>query len=93
MNDFFSRIEILLKQQKKTQKELSEFIGLSAPQAYITQKTRGTYPKADMAVKIAKYLGTTVEYLVTGNDTSPLESENEQLKSKLEQIAHIVNNK
>lgn len=31
-------------------------------------RRRSTYPRADEAVKIANYLGVTVEYLVTGND-------------------------
>lgn len=93
MNNFFVRIENLLKQQKKTQKELSEYIGLSAPQAYTNWKARNSMPSADMAVKIAEYLNTTVEYLVTGTDKSPFESENKNLKYKLEQITKIVNEK
>jgi transcriptional regulator with XRE-family HTH domain len=33
-------------------------------------KTRGNVPSADTAVVIARYLGTTVEYLITGKDVS-----------------------
>lgn len=93
MNNFYLRIENLLKQQKKTQKELSEYIGLSAPQAYTNWKARNSIPSADMAVKIAEYLNTSVEYLVTGNDKSPFESEIKNLQSKLEKIAKIINEK
>lgn len=93
MNNFYLRIENLLKQQKKTQKELSEYIGLSAPQAYTNWKARNSIPSADMAVKIAEYLNTSVEYLVTGNDKSPFESEIKSLQSKLEKIAKIINEK
>jgi hypothetical protein len=32
-------------------------------------RRRNTYPRADEAVKIANYLGVSVEYLVTGNDS------------------------
>lgn len=31
-------------------------------------KNKGQMPKTDKLVKIAEYLGTTVEYLVTGSD-------------------------
>lgn len=66
--DFFDRIEELLKKQKKTQKEFAEYVGFSAPQAYITQRTRKSLPRVDMAVKMAEFLNTSVEYLVTGEE-------------------------
>ena len=34
-------------------------------------KNKGNMPKADKLVKIARYLGTSVEYLVTGEDPVP----------------------
>lgn len=83
MNDFFTRIEELLKEQNKTQKDFAEAVGLSAPQAYITQKSRGTYPKADMATKMAMYLNTTVEYLVTGKETNEYKVKYDKLKSSV----------
>lgn len=70
MEEFYSRIENLLKKQKKTQKEFAEAVGLSAPQAYITLRNRGTFPKADTAVRMAEYLGVSVEFLVTGKTKS-----------------------
>jgi transcriptional regulator with XRE-family HTH domain len=36
-------------------------------------RTRASMPPADIAVKIAKALGVTVEYLVTGEDSSSKE--------------------
>lgn len=95
MNDtnlFVDRIDDLLKNQKKNRSNL--YNDLNIPKNLIGQwKQRGTIPSADIACKIAKYLNTTVEYLVTGNDKSPFESENRQLKLKLEQIAKILNDK
>lgn len=66
--NIYTRIEELLKAQHKTQKALVESVGIGFPQAYTTAKARNTMPKADIAVKIAQYLNTTVEYLVTGKE-------------------------
>ena len=49
-------------------------------------KNKGNMPKTDKLVKIARYLGTTVEYLVTGEDPAPapavrISSEEESLLS------------
>lgn len=35
-------------------------------------KNKGSTPRADKLVAIARYLDTTVEYLVTGNSSEPL---------------------
>lgn len=95
MNDtnlFVDRIDDLLKNQKKNRSNL--YNDLNIPKNLIGQwKQRGTIPSADIACKIAKYLNTTVEYLVTGNDTSPLESEIKNLQLKIDQIAKIINEK
>lgn len=90
MEEFYIRIENLLKEQKKTQKEFAEGVGLSAPQAYITLRNRGTFPKADTAVHMAQYLGTTVEYLVTGQEKNPLMDENIGLKEKIRKAREIL---
>lgn len=71
MLDFYTRIDELLKAKKSSQKELAEFLGLSSVQIYSNWKQRGSIPSADVSVKIASYLQTTVEYLVTGQSTTP----------------------
>lgn len=91
MKNLYDRIDILLKEKHFSQKDLAKEIGLSSAQTYAQWKLRNSMLGADIACKIAKYLNTTVEYLVSGNDTSPFESENKQLKLKLEQIAKILN--
>lgn len=86
MEDFYSRIESLLKEQKKTQKEFAEAVGLSAPQAYITLRTRGTLPKADTALKMAQYLGTSVEYLLTGTEKDLYKGRFEKLLQEMQSV-------
>jgi len=64
-NMFVDRIDELLKKQGKKRPDL--YSNLNIPKNLIGQwKQRGTIPSADVAVKIAEYLGTSVEYLVTG---------------------------
>lgn len=82
--NIYTRIEELLKAQHKTQKALVESIGMGFPQAYTTAKARNTMPKADIAVKIAQYLNTTVEYLVTGIEPK------EEYRACLESIADTI---
>lgn len=93
MKNLYDRIDILLKEKHFSQKDLAKEIGLSSAQTYAQWKLRNSMLGADIACKIAKYLNTTVEYLVTGNDTSPLESEIKNLQSKIDQIAKIINEK
>lgn len=59
-----------LKYQDIKVKELSEKSGVSKRTIdhYLAEKS--TVPQAEAAVKIAKALGVSVEYLVTGSDSS-----------------------
>jgi transcriptional regulator with XRE-family HTH domain len=51
-------------------KELSAASGVHKRAIDTYVRTRASMPPADVAVKIAKALGVTVEYLVTGEDSS-----------------------
>lgn len=62
---FWERVNTLIKSKKTKQQDLAEACGLSY-QTFRGWITRGTYPDALQTVKIANYLGTSVEYLVTG---------------------------
>jgi len=42
-------------------------------------KTHGTVPKADVVIRLAKALNTSVEYLITGMDNSGLTHEEKML--------------
>jgi transcriptional regulator with XRE-family HTH domain len=62
---FSERLEELLKSKKITQTELAERLNIR--RASISEwKRYKTFPYADVAVRIAAILGTTVEELITG---------------------------
>ena len=66
MLDFWRNVKDKLEYEMITQKDLAEKIKISYTtlQSWIT---KARLPDAEQAVKIAEYLNTTVEYLVTGN--------------------------
>lgn len=72
---FYERCEQLAKENKVTMKELGIAVGVTG--ASITGWKTGSLPRVDIAVKVAKYFGVTVEYLVEGDtndsDISPEE--------------------
>ena len=66
---FWDNVAVELEYQGLTNKFLAEKVGFAA-----SNITKGiqckSSPSADTAVKIAKILGVSVEYLVNGTDTS-----------------------
>ena len=62
---FWERFEQALEDNKITASELSRTIGVASSVIY-AWKMRDSIPRADVAVKVAEELNTTVEYLVTG---------------------------
>lgn len=65
-NETFSeRLERLLADKQMQKMELAEKIGFSA-NGISTWKVTGTIPRADIAIKIAKVLDVTTEYLIFG---------------------------
>lgn len=86
--NFSDNLEKLIKERKASKKELAETVGITT-QAFYDWKKRNSFPSADIALKIAKYLNTTVEYLLTGTNENPLQAENERLKNKINAIMGI----
>lgn len=89
MELFAERLERLIKERKLTQVAVADSVGIRRP-TISDWKKNGSYPTADVAVKIAKLLNVSVEYLVTGEDTNPLAQENALLKEKLKKISEIA---
>jgi len=56
-----------MKANSLSQKELAEKIGIRRPSISDWKKNK-SFPYADVAVKIAKILGVSVEFLITGED-------------------------
>lgn len=64
---FWQRVEYLLEAKGLTKKELAQNVHITASSiSKGLQENR--FPSAQTAVEIARYLDTTVEYLVTGED-------------------------
>ena len=63
-------------------------------QNYLNKRTRKTYPSLPECYRIAKYLGVSIEYLLTGEnpDSNIIPNyENTVMKDKLNRIAEILN--
>lgn len=68
-SDFKTNLRNELDYQGLTVKELSEKTGIPKPTLSCYLSSRQTMPTADAAVKIAKALNVSVEFLVTGKDS------------------------
>lgn len=64
---FWERLNSLIKQSNTTQSELTEKCGFDSPRRIQNLSAGDRLPNCEDAVKIAKALNTTVEYLVTGD--------------------------
>jgi len=67
---FGENLKLELTYNGMLKKELAAASGVHKRAIDTYVRTRASMPPADVAVKIAKALGVTVEYLVTGEDPS-----------------------
>jgi transcriptional regulator with XRE-family HTH domain len=67
--NFFDRIKELARAKNITIAAVAKASGLSLD-SYNTHRKRNNLPRAGEAVKMAAYLRTTVEYLVTGEEAA-----------------------
>ena len=68
--DIIERIFDLLQKQGKTQSEFARFLDVRV--ATISEwKRRRCVPSVSIVAKIAEYLNTSVDYLVTGKEYTP----------------------
>lgn len=79
---FWNNVKAELEYLGLSQKELSAKTGINLG-TLKNQICRNVIPDAESAVKIAKVLNTTVEYLVTGKDENTAAKELTELKAKL----------
>lgn len=63
--DFYENVKKLVKNNNLTLRSFIESLGINYD-TYNGQKRLNNLPRADEALKIAKALNTTVEFLVTG---------------------------
>lgn len=62
---FISRVESILVLEKKTRKDLCEYLGISA-QAFTNWKQQSSLPSVETALKISNYLHVSLEWLING---------------------------
>lgn len=91
--NFGLRVEELLKERDIKPGAFYEAIGI-IPQAFYDWKKKSQVPYATTALKVAKYFGVTVEYLIEGTKENPLQEkvfelqrQNKELADKLREIA------
>lgn len=82
---FWERLNALIKERKVTQEWVASQSNIKY-QTFRNWSARHIIPDAIQSVAIAKALGTTVEYLVTGTESNPWKQELDVLKSELEEL-------
>jgi transcriptional regulator with XRE-family HTH domain len=80
------RIDGLLATQKKGRKDLIAAVGANHG-ALTNWDKRETVPAADIALKIADYLGVSVRWLITGKDEQGLSREERNLVNDWSRLA------
>lgn len=81
-NQFWNNVNLLIKQQNKTQASVSLECGFNQRRIQ-NLSSASRFPDADEAVKIAQALGTTVEYLVTGKQPQQDHRETQKLAAEI----------
>jgi len=89
IESFWERLNSLIKASNTTQSAVSTECGLN-PRRLQNLSAGNRLPDCFEAVRIAKALNTTVEYLVTGRQSCAAETELKELKHKLLDFAQSV---
>ena len=88
--NFGVRVEELLDERQIKPGNFYKDIGI-VPQAFYDWKKKDQVPYATTALKIARYFGVSVEYLLTGNRDNPLQEKVEELQARIRQLAALAN--
>ena len=81
--DFGDKLRAEIEYSGMLQKEVASKAGIKKRALDMYIGVQKSMPPADVAVRIAKALGVTVEYLVEGSDSSSTEEEDVKLKTDL----------
>jgi transcriptional regulator with XRE-family HTH domain len=87
--DFRTRLREEIEYSGLLDKEVAAKANISkrAIESYVG--IQGCIPSAEVAVRIAKVLNTTVEYLVTGEESSSQNSDNHKIGCIVSKIKHF----
>ncbi len=89
IDDFWDRVKYLCKLNRITRREFASLCGMTE-QNIASQITLGRTPKITQAMLMAKALGVSIDYLITGKDSTQIQTENERLKKILSKIHSIA---
>lgn len=67
---FTERMVLELEKQGRTKIELADYLGMKKS-AFSMWLSRNSLPPADVALKVAKFLNVSVEYLIDGKENKP----------------------
>lgn len=81
---FYDRLKKFLAERKMTNKEFLEKLNISS--SNLTFWKQGALPRSDLAIRIAKLFGTTVEYLIIGDTGEGFSSEDFETIYKLRSL-------
>lgn len=81
-NSFYERVKSLCKERKTTIEAVVNAAGLTI-NSYNSYRRHNNLPRLDEGVIIARALGVSVEYLVTGKETNPAAETLEKIKALL----------
>lgn len=82
---FFDRLKSFMDNKKLNGRELTRILGINS--ANYTFWKQGSLPRADLAVRIAKEVGSSVEYLVTGESSDGLDASDTDVLEKLHSLS------
>ena len=85
----YDRIKNLRKTKGVTQIDMCNACNMNI-YSHKGRITRNIAPDVFDTLKIAQFLGTSVEYLVTGEEKNPLADENSMLKNKIQKVREIL---
>lgn len=89
--DFWDRVKVLLKSNKKTQLELCNATGINLG-TLKGQMTKNNSPSIDEIFLIANYLNVSIDFLITGKEKElpHHQVDVEQLKSALQTCLNLL---
>ena len=87
--DFYDNVKKIVKKNNLTLRAFIESLGINYD-SYNSCKKYSNLPRADEAVKIAKALGTSVEFLVTGEESRQDVRELQEMKAKYDALSLAI---
>lgn len=83
--DFWKRVNLLIKEKGMNQQKLADLCNIKY-QTFRGWGTHETYPDALQTYNIAKVLGVTVEYLISGEEHNIYKEKFDVLVSAIKQL-------